>query len=197
MGAKSCSARNLLASCFVRAFGRVGDDFSSPARYKVLDYIVRKKSVWYDIKVRGRLGPGPRYLKSIRMLNRMIRWEKDRLAYEWDDKHAHTVISSMGLYNNSKGADSPLPFEHEEQPEDDLLAPEEAREYRRVAAVAAYAALDRPDMQFATGGLGRTASRPTVISAGNQKRVARFSSPTHRVDARTPTGRSVASRAEA
>ena len=96
------------------------------------------------------------------------------MTYEGDGKHARDVVAAMGLDKDSKGSDSPLPVEYEEQSEDELLPPGEAREYRRVAAMAACAALDRPDLQFATGVLGRTASRPTTRSDRNLKRVARF-----------------------
>ena len=104
-----------------------GDDFTFLARAAVLDDIVVKMSGWYDIKVRGRLGPGPRDLKSGRILNRLPCWGEDGLTYEGDDKHARTVIAAMGLDKDSKGSDSPLPVAYEEQPEDELLPPDEAR----------------------------------------------------------------------
>ena len=50
----------------------------------------------------------------------------------------------------------------------------QSKEYRRLATVVNYLALDRPDLQFAAGVLGRTAARPTERSWANLKKAGRY-----------------------
>ncbi len=49
-----------------------------------------------------------------------------------------------------------------------------AKAYRRIAATVNHLALDRVDIQFSTGVLGRTAANPTIRSCTNLKKVARY-----------------------
>jgi hypothetical protein len=55
-----------------------------------------------------------------------------------------------------------------------VLAGELAKKYRRAAATVKYLALDRVDLQFAAGVLGRTAARPTIRMWSDLKKVARY-----------------------
>ena len=50
----------------------------------------------------------------------------------------------------------------------------QSKKYRRLAMVINYLALDRPDLQFAAGVLGRTAAKPTERSWANLKRAGRY-----------------------
>ena len=68
----------------------------------------------------------------------------------------------------------PLSRDYEAQAGDAELDKSMAKAYRRVSATVNYLALDRPDLQFAAGVLGRTASRPTARSWANLKKVGRY-----------------------
>ena len=151
-----------------------GDDFTFLGRDLDLKAMARKMGEWYQVKVRGFVGPDPEDLKEIRILNRTIRWSDSELTYEADEKHVQTVIREVGLDGLSKGSDSPLPKAYEAVEEDQELHPEKAMKYRRIAATVNYLALDRVDLQFAAGVLGRTAARPTERSWANLKKVARY-----------------------
>ena len=94
-------------------------------------------------------------LKEIRILNRTVRWTKAGIECLGDD---------------SKGSDIPLPKEYEAAEGDAELDELQAKEYRRIAMVVNYLALDQPDVQFASGVLGRTAVKPTERSWANLKR---------------------------
>ncbi len=54
------------------------------------------------------------------------------------------------------------------------MEPTQAKKYRSLVATVNYLALDWPDLQFAAGVLGRTASRPTTRSWKNLKKVSRY-----------------------
>ena len=51
----------------------------------------------FEVKVRGRLGPGEEDMKSIRILNRIIEWAKDGLWHEADQGHADIIVTELGL----------------------------------------------------------------------------------------------------
>ena len=69
-------------------------------------------ATWFEVKVRGILGPEPQDMKEIRILNRTLRWTMRGLELEADSTHVQTIISEMGLEAGSKGSDSPLPKEY-------------------------------------------------------------------------------------
>ena len=116
---------------------------------------------WYTIKVRGILGPDLEDSKEIRILNRTVRWTSEGIEYEADDKHAKTIVAGLNLGEDSKGSDIPLPKDFDAVEGDLELDVCQSKDYRSLAMVVNYLALDRPDMQFAAGVLGRTAAKPT------------------------------------
>ena len=151
-----------------------GDDFTFLGREADLKHMEKKMSEWYEIKVRGIVGPDPNDLKEIRILNRALRWTNNGIELEADGKHVKTIIKEMGLQAESKGSEYPLPKDFGAVDGDEALGGEQAHAYRRIAALVNYLALDRMDLQFSAGVLGRTAARPTDRSWTNLKRVARY-----------------------
>ena len=89
-----------------------GDDFTFFGREKDLTDTLEKMKMWYSIKLRGIVGPDPGDMKEIRILNRLVRWTKDGIEYEADDKHVTTVVKGLGLQEDSKGVDVALPAEY-------------------------------------------------------------------------------------
>ena len=87
--------------------------------------------------------------------------------------HVKTIVADLNLDAESKGSDLPLPREYDAMEDDVELDEGLAKEYRRLAATVNYLALDRPDLQFTAGVLGRTAARPTERSWNNLQKVGR------------------------
>ena len=142
-----------------------GDDFTFLGRERHLKDMKDKMGQWYEIKVRAMMGPDGGDDKEVRILNRMIKWEKDRITYTADDKHVVKILEELGFDSDTKGVDMPIKKDHDDDPEsDELLDNVEARRYRRLAATINYLPADRPDVQFTASVLGRTMSKPTERS---------------------------------
>ena len=151
-----------------------GDDFTFLGREKDLTDMLEKMKGWYSIKLRGIVGPDPGDMKEIWILNRLVRWTEDGIEYEADDKHVTTVVKGLGLQEDSKGVDVALPTEYGAEEGDQELDPQEAKKYRSLAATVNFLALDRPDLQFTAGVLGRTMAKPTTRSWANVKETGRY-----------------------
>ena len=150
-----------------------GDDFTFLGRDADLKWAANVMTKRYELKIRAVLGPDRGDDKWVRILNRKVRWEEDRIVYEGDEKHVDTVTAGMGLDEDSRGLD--VPVAHDEViTEGEELEAGEAAKYRQLAATVNYLALDRPDVQYAASVLGRAMSRPTVQSMAALKRVARY-----------------------
>ena len=72
-----------------------GDDFTLLGSDADLDWFEREVKGKFEVKVRGRLGPGADDLKSIRILNRIIEWTQDGLWYEADQRHAEIFVKDL------------------------------------------------------------------------------------------------------
>ena len=151
-----------------------GDDFTFLGRSEDIKEVVSKIREWYEIKLRAVLGPEPGDDKEVRILNRILRWGADGLTYEGDDKHARTVIRGMNLQLDSKGLETPMDKEEDEEGTSEELSARDAKKYRSLAAVVNFMALDRPELQYAASVLGRYMSKPTVLAEMKLKKVARY-----------------------
>ena len=83
-----------------------GDDFTVLGADRELDWYRREMQKKYSLKVRGRLGPEKRDDKSIRILNRIVRWTEDGVELEADPRHAEILVEQMGL-QRAKGVSTP------------------------------------------------------------------------------------------
>ena len=97
----------------------------------------------------------------------MVRWTDDGIEYEADDKYARTIVADLNLQDDSKGSDVPSPRDYEAVDGDIELDEYQAKQYRRIASTVNFLALDRPDLQFTAGVLGRTVGKPTERSWSN------------------------------
>ena len=88
-----------------------GDDFTFLGREMDLKEMLDQMGKWYAIKLRGILGPNPKDLKEIRILNRVVRWTSEGIEYEADDKHVNVILAELNLCEDSEGSDLPLPKE--------------------------------------------------------------------------------------
>ena len=150
-----------------------GDDFTISGQDADLDWFRERIKEKFDVKFRGRLGPGEGDDKCIRSLNRVVEWSESGITYEADQRHAEIVVTQLGLENSVKTLTTP--GRREEAEGDDLeLSREDATRYRALTARANYLAQDRSDIQFSVKELCRKASDPRSGDWKALKRLGRY-----------------------
>ena len=128
----------------------------------------------FEVKFRGRIGPGKDDAKDIRILNRMVTWTSQGIEYEADQRHAELIIAGCGLVGNSKPIGTPGTKLPEEEDDEEEVSDEDQVQYRALVARANYLALDRTDIQFAVKELCRSMSSPRVGDWRKLKRLGRY-----------------------
>ena len=101
-------------------------------------------------------------------MNRVVKWESDKLIYEADDKHVTNILFELGFDENTQGLDMPTAKDYDAEggEDDEELDAHEARRYRRMAATINHLASDRPDLQFTASMLGRTMASGGMTMVG-------------------------------
>ncbi len=91
------------------------------------------------------MGYGKDDCKLMRILNRIVTLEEDRVLYEPDRRHAEIIVKQMGLQHSSRGADSPNVKREalKDFEEDNYLSEQESMMYRAMVARANYLAMDK------------------------------------------------------
>merc|ERR1711940_492141 len=79
-----------------------GDDFTVSGLEGDLDWFRAKIQQKIEVKFRGRLGPGVRDDRSIRILNRVVEWSEEGIHYEADQRHAGLIVSATALSSPGK-----------------------------------------------------------------------------------------------
>ena len=158
-----------------------GDDFTFLGYPEDLDDLEAALKSWFEVKVRGRLGPDEKDDKEIIILGRTVTWDKDGIRIVADKKHAEAIKKYCGLDENSKGLGSPgkKPESQElfgEGVDEEIPVKDKKRitEYRCMAATANYLGADRVDVQFGAKELCRSMSAPTEKSFLNLKHFGRY-----------------------
>jgi hypothetical protein len=162
-----------------------GDDFTILGYDEDLDELIEAMGKWFEIKVRGKIGPESGDQKSMTILNRTIDWLSWGIQITADPKHVERFLGYFGL--GSESTSVVCPGKKEEVPVDDVNEElDEAIEdleklegalisqYRGLAATLNYLAQDRFDVQFTGKELSREMSSPTKSSMARAKRAARY-----------------------
>ena len=136
-----------------------GDDFTLLGNEVALDWFRERIQEKFEVKFRGRLGPGNGDDKSVRILNRIVTWTEEGIRYEADQRHVEIIIRQLGLKDNSNGLSTPG-NKIDAQEGQQALSNREASQYRGLVARANYFSQDRTDIQFAVKELGRKMSNP-------------------------------------
>ena len=118
------------------------------------------------------LGPEPQDLKAITILNRIIEWKDDGIYYEADPRHVDLILTELNM-DHSKGSDV-TGAKFSSQDTDRELAPDEAFQYRSLAARFNFLAGDRPDIQFASKEICRSMAQPMLSDWVRVKKLARY-----------------------
>ena len=150
-----------------------GDDFTVLGFEKDLDWFRTRIEEKFEVKFRGRLGPGKNDDKRIRILNRGIEWSETGIRYEPDRRHAELMIEALGLDQNSNGVVTPT-AKIELKESDELLNSTAATMYRAITARGMYLSQDRSDIQYAVKETSRSMSSPKRSDWEKLKRIGRY-----------------------
>ena len=91
------------------------------------------------------------------------------------ERHTHEIIAAVSKrYRRKRIGNKKAKQEEKTKHSHDLLPPEQATEFRAMAARANYLALDRPDVAFATKELCRCFASPNGQAMDALKRLARY-----------------------
>jgi len=154
-----------------------GDDFTFLGYEEDLEELVDLLKGWFELKVRGILGPDEKDDKEIVILGRTVRWDRDGVRIIADRKHSEAIKKYCGLDENSKGLGNPGKKPESRELAEDLESGNDSvvvdkkriTEYRGMAATANYLGADRVDLQFSAKELCRSMSAPTESSFGKLK----------------------------
>ena len=154
-----------------------GDDFTIIGDEVQLQWLGERMKERYELKM-DVLRPEAHQEKEVRILNRIIRWTKNCIEYEPDQRHAEKVVRDLGL---EKAREVTTPCIHEitenkkkDDKEKDFLEPQDATKYRGIAARINYLAADRPDLQFASKGASKYMANPSQKGWEVLKRIGRY-----------------------
>ena len=128
----------------------------------------------YEVKLRGRLGPGPKDDKSIRILNRILEWTNAGLVYEADQRHCEIIIQELGLMKGKETLSAPGVKCKIDEDDDQQLDEVQSTRYRALVARANFMACDRLDIQFAIKELARDMAKPRRSSWCALERLGKY-----------------------
>jgi hypothetical protein len=165
-----------------------GDDFTFLGYEEDLSEIAETMASWFEIKVRGVVGPDPGDANEITILNRTLEWFSWGIRITADPKHVDKILNYFNLDNTSKSVVSPgekspnevddndktLGESENEENEESKLEGKEITLFRGLAATTNYLSSDRFDLQFAGKELCREMSKPMKSSMVKMKRLARY-----------------------
>ena len=130
----------------------------------------------YEIKTHY-FGPKSGMKDEIQILNRTLRWTKEGLTYEADQRHAEIVIKDMNM-KRANAVSTPTVPEPNEGKNLRLNSPDmtkdEASRFRGLVARVNYLSVDWPDLQFAAKTASQHMAQPKVCDWAKIKRIARY-----------------------
>jgi len=160
-----------------------GDDFTVLGYDEDLEELEAEMKKWFEIKVRGKIGPDSCDGKEITILDRTVTWLEWGIRITADPKHAERLVEHFGLDETStsvvsfgKKEDSDKVEDNDDDADDspEDLGNKEVTIYRGLAATANYLSQDRFDVQFGAKELCRDMAHPTTSSMSKMKRGARY-----------------------
>ena len=154
-----------------------GDDFTVEGEGKELDWIQELMASWFEIKVRGRLGPEEGDDKEICILGRKVVWKSFGISCEADPKHRKMIMEFFGFDETSRKltTNGAKEVEDAEVIEEKIaLTAEEKTSFRAVAARLNYMSADCLDIQFPGKEVCRDMSNPTIDAFAKLKKTARY-----------------------
>ena len=126
-----------------------GDDYVSTAMPQHLMRLKEQLESKYRIKAQW-LGPGKEQQTEVKILNRIIGWEKNKgIVYEADPRHVELIIDQLKL-KEAKAVATPGTKEEGITTDDcnQELDEQQASLYRAITARCNYISPDRPDISY-------------------------------------------------
>jgi hypothetical protein len=152
-----------------------GDDFTFCGYEEDLDWVQQLMGGWFELKVRGRLGPDKNDDKEITILGRTVRWKEWGVEYEADTRHRSEILKHFGMNASTKGFSANGKAEDvDNEGDEEEVTGEEATAFRALAARANFLAQDCPDIQFPAKEVCRDMAVPKVGSWAKLKRLAKY-----------------------
>ena len=153
-----------------------GDDFVWEGRDRDLDWVLKILESKYELKNRGRLGFGPKDVRKIGVLGRIIELTDNGITWQGDPRHQKLLEEYFGMGQDTKALSKNGYDEGPEQGEQSEveLTVEEGRAFRGLAARLSYMAQDNPALQFPAKEVCRAMANPTVKDFQKVKKVVRF-----------------------
>ena len=150
-----------------------GDDFTFEGEAEDLKWITQKMKEWFEVKIRGTLGPEDEDDKVVTILGRIVKWEDWGVGYQADPRHRQLIMEYFGFDDSTRALQNNGSKDDEEDDEEELQG-EEAKSYRGVAARLNYLAQDSPGIMFSTKEVCSGMARPTRGDFRRLKKVAKF-----------------------
>ena len=150
-----------------------GDDFTFEGEAEDLKWIAEKMKEWFEVKIRGLLGPEEADDKEVTILGRVVKWKEWGIEYQADPRHRELIMEYFGFDETTRALQNNGGKE-EEEGDDEFLGGEEARSYRGTAARLNYMAQDSPGIMFGTKEACRGMANPTRGDFRRLKKVAKF-----------------------
>jgi Reverse transcriptase (RNA-dependent DNA polymerase). len=139
-----------------------GDDFVWEGRDEDLDWVLNLLEKEYELKNRGRLGFGPKDVRKIDILGRVIELSEEGITWKGDPRHQDLLEEHFGMNGDTKVLtkngydDGP---QDTDDPEEELSS-EECKVFRMLAARLNYMAQDNSWLQFAAKEICRNMAKP-------------------------------------
>jgi hypothetical protein len=150
-----------------------GDDFYFIRNDMNLAWIYGLMREWYEVKMRGILGPDSGDVKRVEILNRWLEWKETGIELKADPKHAQRLIKEVGLSSSSKGSEV-FGTKNSEIIESKELDVAEATRFRALAATTNNVAQDRAVVQFSAKEICRRMAKQCEEDWTSLKRLARY-----------------------
>jgi hypothetical protein len=150
-----------------------GDDFTFEGADKDLWWIHDLMKSWFEIKLRGVLGPEEKDDKEVTILGRVVSWKEWGVEYKADPNLRRKLLEQLG-FNERTRILTGNGDKEEEDGDDDDLDEEEAKEYRKAAATLNYLGQDSPDLAFGTKEACRGMAVPKRGDYRKMKKVVRY-----------------------
>jgi hypothetical protein len=153
-----------------------GDDFVWEGRDEELDWILHLLSTEYELKNRGRLGFGPKDVRKIDILGRVVELTEKGIKWSGDPRHQQLLEDHFGMKSDTKVLNK-NGYDDEPQQNDDAneeLDQEEGKVFRGLAARLNYMAQDNMLLQFPAKEICKNMAKPTRHDFSKVKRVVRF-----------------------
>ena len=85
-----------------------GDDFTTLGHEEQLNWFKKEMEKRFECKHRGRIGPGDKDEKEMRILNRIVTWTDGGIQYEGDQRHVEIAMKELGLDEDSREVGVPI-----------------------------------------------------------------------------------------